>query len=266
MKINPVYRRETTVSTRSFRMALIILVFNSLLAVVALLNMYSVVSKVKVTAEIQYSSFLELYTFVATMEFGMLMFIIPALTAGSISGERERGTLELMLTTKMTPVQIVIGKLAASFSTIFLLIISSFPVLSLVFVYGGVTFSDICMLLLCYLVTAYLAGSVGICFSSIFKRSTIATAVSYGFLAALVAGSYAINVFALSIGRMNVDSYAQNIGSVAQQTSSGGILYLLLLNPATNFYITIQQQVGNYQKTNHITQWFGAREANLITE
>ena len=61
MKINPVYRRETKVSTRSFRLALIILVFNGILSVVALLNMYSVIEQVKITAEIQYSSFLELY-------------------------------------------------------------------------------------------------------------------------------------------------------------------------------------------------------------
>ena len=42
MKMNPVYKRETTVSSRSFRLALIIMVFNGILALVALLNMYSV--------------------------------------------------------------------------------------------------------------------------------------------------------------------------------------------------------------------------------
>ena len=114
MKMNPVYKRETTVSSRSFRTPLIIFVFNMILAVVALLNMYSVVAQVQVTAEIRYASFLELYTFVTTMEFAMLLFIIPALTAGSISGERERQTLELMLTTKMKPSDIIVGKVAAS--------------------------------------------------------------------------------------------------------------------------------------------------------
>ena len=38
MKMNPVYKRETTVSSRSFRLALIIMVFNGILALVALLN------------------------------------------------------------------------------------------------------------------------------------------------------------------------------------------------------------------------------------
>ena len=52
--------------------------------------MYSVAEQVRTTAEIQYSQFLDLYTFVSSIEFIMLLFIMPALTASSISGERER--------------------------------------------------------------------------------------------------------------------------------------------------------------------------------
>lgn len=266
MKINPVYRRETMVSSRSFRIALIMLVFNSVLAVVALLSMYSVIARVRVTAEIRYASFLELYSFVAIMEFVMLLFIIPAITAGSISGERERQTLELMLTTKMTPAEIVFGKLFSSFSTVAMLIVSSFPVLSLVFVYGGVTFPDVGMLLLCYVTTAFLAGCIGICFSSLFKRSTIATVVSYCVIIALVAGTYAANRFALSLSKATVDTYLVNVGSTARQANTGGLLYLMLLNPAVTFYVTINGQVGNDQVVNNITRWFGDRPANLVTE
>ena len=46
MKMNPVYKREMMVSSRSMRMPLIITVFNGILAVVALLNMYSNVVQV----------------------------------------------------------------------------------------------------------------------------------------------------------------------------------------------------------------------------
>ena len=90
-----------TVGSRSIRMMAILFVFNSILAAVALFNMYSVAEQVRTTAEIQYSQFLDLYTFVSSIEFIMLLFIMPALTASSISGERERQTLELMLTTTM---------------------------------------------------------------------------------------------------------------------------------------------------------------------
>ena len=60
MKINPVYRQESKISARSFRLPLIVLVCNSILALVALLDMYSMITQVKTTAEIQYSSFLNL--------------------------------------------------------------------------------------------------------------------------------------------------------------------------------------------------------------
>ena len=90
MKMNPVYKREMMVSSRSMRIPLTITVFNSILAVVALLNMYSNVVQVQLTADVQYGSFLDLYKFVATIEFVILMFIMPAITSGTISGERER--------------------------------------------------------------------------------------------------------------------------------------------------------------------------------
>lgn len=67
MKTNPVYKREIMVSARSFKLALMLLVFNGILALVALLNMYSNLAQVRMTAEVQYSSFLDLYLFVAVL-------------------------------------------------------------------------------------------------------------------------------------------------------------------------------------------------------
>ena len=63
------------VSSRSFKLALILLMFNGILALVALLNMYSTMAQVRVTAEIQYTSFLDLYLFVASLEFMMLFLL-----------------------------------------------------------------------------------------------------------------------------------------------------------------------------------------------
>lgn len=111
MKQNPVYNREMRVSSRSMKLPLIIFLFNGILFLVTLLNMYSVIMQVKASASIQYSSFMELYEFVTSMEFILLMFIVPAVTASAISGERERQTLDLMLTTRMSAGQIVTGKL-----------------------------------------------------------------------------------------------------------------------------------------------------------
>lgn len=267
MKMNPVYKRETTVSSRSFRLALILVIFNTILALVILLNMYSVVERVKLTAEIQYSSFTNLYIFVAVVEFVMLMFTMPALTAGSISGERERQTLDILLTTTMKPWDIIWGKLTSSFSTMFLMIMSSFPLLAVSFVYGGIMAHDIFLLFLCYLAVAFLCGSMGICFSTVFKRSTIATVVSYGVLVLIAAGTYAVNVFVLSLAQMNMNStYVSSVRGMAEQANSGGFLYLLLLNPVATFYVMINRQAGDNQVMRSLNSWFGPHPQSFIME
>lgn len=162
MKNNPVYKREMLVRSRSFRIPLIIMIFNGILALVALLNMYQSIAQVKVSGSVTYENFLQLYTFVAALEFMMLMFIMPALTSASISGERERHTLELMFTTKIRPIDIVIGKLASAFTHLMILVFSSIPVLMLTFIYGSISSQDLFLLLFSYVTVALYCGSLGI--------------------------------------------------------------------------------------------------------
>ncbi|MCB6342751.1 ABC transporter permease [Enterocloster lavalensis] len=268
MKQNPVYKRETRVNSRSLRLPLILTVFNGILCAVALMNMYSVVSQVKATATIQYSSFMEMYEFVATIEFILLTFIVPAVTASSISGERERQTLELMLTTQMTPAQIVNGKLMSALSTLLLLIISSFPAIMMVFVFGGITPIDVVALLLCYTAVALFAGSLGICFSSAFKRSTLSTVLTYGVLVSIVGGTYFVNRFVLGLSAGRINSYAitYGIGRAQQQPTSGNFVYLLLMNPAATFYAIISGQAGSGSGVDKLCKAFGIVQKGWVME
>lgn len=265
MKMNPVYKREMMVSSRSMRLPLIITAFNSILAVVALLNMYSNVVQVRMTADVQYGSFLDLYRFVATIEFIMLMFIMPAITAGTISGERERRTLDLMLTTGLKSRDIVAGKLGAAFITMFLVVISSFPVFALVLVYGGITARNVLFMMICFVAAAFFAGSLGICCSSLFKRSTMATAASYAVLALTVAGTFAANSFAYSMEKMSWSQSGYTMGMMGEQTvNSGGVFYTLLVNPAVTFLMILQGRTGVL--AGGVLEMYGARSANLILD
>lgn len=266
IKNNPVYRREMTVSSRSIRIPVMIMVFNSILALVAFLDMYSAVSQVRVTAEIQYSRFLELYIFVASIEFILLLGLMPALTAGSISGEGERQTLDLLLSTQATPAQIVTGKLFSSLSHAALLVISSFPIIALVFVYGGIRMIDLGLLMVLYIAVALFASSLGICFSALCRKSTMATALSYGVLLFLLIGTYVINWFVSSMARTGAQGYFHQVGGITTQVNSGQFFYLLLLNPAVTFYQIISNQAGNGSAAQNVMQWFGSRPANIIID
>lgn len=253
MKMNPVYRQETMVGSRSLRLPLVILVFNSILALVALLDMYSMISQVRQTVEIQYSSFLSLYVFATSVEFVMLLFLVPAMTAGSISGERERRTLNLLLTTQMTAGDVVIGKLVANLSTILLLIVSSFPILALVFIYGGITILDVALLLLCYVTTAFLTGSIGVFCSAYFRKSTIATVASYCITALLSLGTVA--AYELS----GVLSYGGLSGS-------NGFFYLMLINPGATFRSALSSQIGTGNEIADFFPWLEQGPVSFVSE
>lgn len=266
MKVNPIYTREVRASSRNLKLPMALMGFNGILAAAALVNMYSVLYQVRTTAEIQFSGFLEMYAVVAAIEFALLLFIMPAIASGSISGEREHRTLELLLTTQTTPGQIVRGKLMASLGNMFLILVASFPVVAMVFVYGGITWTDLAVTVLCFVVTALLVTGIGLYCSAALKRTVVSTAVSYGGTALLVAGTCAINHFALGLSTMRWNSYMNQIGGVANQASSGGFLYLLLFNPAVTFYCILNDQAGVGSAIGKVGQWFGFHEGGVITE
>ena len=56
-----------------------------------------------------------MYVVLCAMQMGLMLLSAPAMTAGTISGERERQTLDLLLMTKMSSLSIVIGKLLSCY-------------------------------------------------------------------------------------------------------------------------------------------------------
>ena len=265
MKNNPVYKREMLVRSRSFRIPLIIMIFNGILAVVALLNMYQSIAQVKVSGSVRYENFLQLYAFVAALEFMLLMFIMPALTSASISGERERHTLELMFTTKIRPVEIVVGKLMSAFSQLMILVVSSLPILMLTFIYGSISSGDLMILLVSYVVGALYCGSLGIFASSLMKRSTFSNVITYGIMLIVVVGTYMLNVFLLNISETEISTMALNSGETIPKASSGVSVYLLLLNPAIMFAELLENQVAGGGGNFTITHLLGDNGGNFIT-
>ena len=136
MQINPVFKKELKLSVRSARLPVVMLIYNSVLAFISLLIFYTIIGNAQWSGLMDFTSVILLYIVVISIEGVLLAFIIPALTASTISGERERQTLDILLTTRMTPFGIISGKLMSSVSMIVLLVISSIPVISIVFIFG----------------------------------------------------------------------------------------------------------------------------------
>ncbi len=73
----------------------------------------------------------------------LVLVLAPAFTTGAISLEREKQTLDLLVTTPLSTLGMVIGKLFSALTYVFLLILASIPFASLVFVFGGVGPEDL---------------------------------------------------------------------------------------------------------------------------
>jgi ABC-type transport system involved in multi-copper enzyme maturation permease subunit len=137
----------------------------------------------------------ELFIVLSAAQLILLAFVTPGMTAGVISGERERQTLSVLLTTRLTPWQIIWSKLVSSSAFVVLLVISTLPLYSIVFIYGGVSPGQIMGLFGFYLVTMFLFGCIGVVCSSFFKRTGVSTVTAYGLAFALSAGTGFLAVF-----------------------------------------------------------------------
>jgi ABC-2 type transport system permease protein len=198
MNINPVLLKELKVRMRGWRAAGIIALYLLILALVALFIMYTnFMNPYSSTIDPQVS--IGAYTGLAVIQFILIMFIVPALTAGAIAGEREKQTLDLVLCTKLRPISIITGKLFASTSQTLLLIVASLPLFSTVFLFGGISIKEIIQLFGFYIVTAVTIGCIGIFFSTFLKKTTAATVFTYGTVAFLSCGTIFIGIFYIRI-------------------------------------------------------------------
>ena len=113
------------------------------------------------------------------IQFAMILLITPAMTAGSIAGERERQTLDMLLVTNTGSLRIVAGKLLESLGYVALLLVAALPTMCLTLITGGVTLADVLTGALFLLVTAFAALSVGVFASAVFRRTVTATVMAY---------------------------------------------------------------------------------------
>ncbi len=121
----------------------------------------------------------ELFIGVLFIELMLIIFIVPALTAGAITTERERKTYDLLQTTLITKATFVVGKMQSALGYIVLLLLSAIPLQSIAFLFGGVSEAELILALLVLLVSAIALGAFGMFFSSITERTLAATIRSY---------------------------------------------------------------------------------------
>jgi len=163
----------------------------------------------------------------------IVLVLAPASTAGAISLEREKQTLDLLTTTPISSLAIILGKLLSALSWVFLLLLASIPVTALVFTFGGVGPDDMIKGYLVLVGTALAYGSIGLFVSALVKRTQAATVINLVTVLALTAGTTFLFVFWLvmaSNSGVPVDQSRGNAGPLESLTQHPPEA-LLWLNP-----------------------------------
>jgi ABC-type transport system involved in multi-copper enzyme maturation permease subunit len=131
----------------------------------------------------------------------LVLVLAPALTAGAISMEREKQTLDLLVTTPLATLSLVLGKLFSALTYVFLLILASIPLASIVFTFGGVGPDDLVRGYVFLFALAFGTGAIALFFSALLRRTQPATVMSYLTVLAVTLGATVVYVFWFTMAR-----------------------------------------------------------------
>jgi ABC-type transport system involved in multi-copper enzyme maturation permease subunit len=119
------------------------------------------------------------YYFIFFTLAGLVCLIAPALTATSITTEKQRLTLDLLVTTPMSSAEMLTGKLVSSIAFLILLLAMSLPASALCVILGGATLGDVFRTYLLLAMDGLVLSAVGLYMSCTQKNSMQALVSTY---------------------------------------------------------------------------------------
>ena len=180
---NPIVKKDLQVTARSMRLSWGLFAYEAVLAMTFLLAL----AVIQETGSSFYSDgnvygyLIYLFPVLSIAQVCIVALIVPVITASAISGEKERQTFDIMLTTCMSPFSIVLGKVVSAVLRILFFVTAGMPIMALAFVVGGLSWSYLFYFVLTIILLSLLSGSIGILCSSICRRSITAVVLSYVF-------------------------------------------------------------------------------------
>jgi ABC-type transport system involved in multi-copper enzyme maturation permease subunit len=183
---NPVLQRELLVNLRMVRAFVLLFVYQALLGAVVYfawpqdthLDLTANSENARQTRALVDLFFIGQYVLASMMA--------PSFAAGSITGEKERHTYEMLLASPLRPAAIVLGKLIAALTHLAVLIFASLPIVMLCLPLGGVHLSELLAAYLGLILSVITFGMISVACSAFFQRTSAALVVSYLLILPLV--------------------------------------------------------------------------------
>src|SRR5271163_1720904 len=166
---NPVLTRELLVTLRSPRSFVLQLLY--VCALGALVYFYWPAGE-EGARQVSPGVARALYDIFFLGQFFLVALMAPTFAAGSITGEKERKTYEMLLASPLRPSSILVGKLLSSLTYLVILIISSLPLVIICFLLGGILLSEIARAYLILILAAGTFGLLSLACSSYFSRTS----------------------------------------------------------------------------------------------
>ena len=180
IRLNPIVKKDLQVTVRSMRISWGLFAYEAALTVAFLLALLVIQAQnTYMSSGNIYSSLVYLFPVVAVVQVCIVGLYVPIITASSISGEKERQTFDIMLTTCMSPFSIVLGKVLSAVFRILFFVAASTPIMALSFVVGGLKWSNLFFYLLALILFSVFSGSIGIFASSFCRKSVAAVLLSF---------------------------------------------------------------------------------------
>lgn len=180
MRLNPIVKKDIRVQARSMKIAWGLFAYEAIMALVFFLAMSFFQMENIYSSTNIYSQIVMLYPVLAVTQIGILAVVVPIITASSISGEKERQTFDIMMTTSMTPFSIIVGKVTTAMNQGLLFVVAAMPIMALAFVIGGLSWAYLLWFLLIAMLVSLFSASIGICCSALCKKSIVSVIMSYG--------------------------------------------------------------------------------------
>lgn len=231
----PVLVQELRIRQRGIKPFVVMGVYILILSVIAMLTLYIGLGGAHTTQKDLSDTGKAVFGVLSLVQLGMIALIVPAYSAGAISGERERGTFDMLALTLMPSMSIVTQKLAAATAQALMLIAASAPVIAVVFLLGGVSPLELLMAYGLLTITAILVGGLGTLCSCCMRNSKASAFVTYLIVFAFYAGLPVIGAWFLSISSMGVDRAMGSFPWVfaGMFLFAGGVCALIVYAPLT---------------------------------
>jgi ABC-type transport system involved in multi-copper enzyme maturation permease subunit len=173
---NPVLHRELMINLRTDRSFLMLLLFQMVLAGVIYFA-WPMETRLDLSEKSQANR--ELVDFFFLGQFVIAALLAPSFAAGSICGEKERLTYEMLLASPLSTSAVTWGKWMASVTHLLLMMVASLPIVMLCMPLGGVSPLEVMGGYFGMTVCLLVFSMISLTCSSIFSRTSSALVTSY---------------------------------------------------------------------------------------